>query len=116
MPDLETVIPVWEQMKRTIAPERDTCNLYGFQLDKRARFRDSDSCSENIKNFFLPEFIIKCIPSEGYLTYLFCVCGCCYAECYINPYEMYKLLIQQYSQKLPDKIVIFVYTGLLSYK
>ena len=98
MPDLETVIPDWEHMKRTLVPEWDTCSLYGFQLDKRARFRDSDSYSRTLQ-LFLPEFIIKCIPSEGYLTYLFCVCGCCYAVYYINPYEMYKLLIQQYSQK-----------------
>ena len=98
MPDLETVIPVWEHMKRTLVPERDTCSLYGFQFDKRARFGDNDSYSRTLQ-LFLPEFIIKCIPSEGYLTYLFCVCGCCYAEYYINPYEMYKLLIQQYSQK-----------------
>ena len=98
MPDLETVIPVWEHMKRNLVPERDTCSLYGFQLDKRARFRDSDSYSRTLQLFLL-EFIIKCIPSEGCLTYLFCVCGCCYADYYINPYEMYKLLIQQYSQK-----------------
>ena len=36
MPDLETVIPNWEHMKRTLVPERDTFSLYGFQLDKRA--------------------------------------------------------------------------------
>ena len=52
MPDLETVIPVWELMKRTIAPEWDTCNLYGFQLDKRALFRDSDSYSRTLKTYF----------------------------------------------------------------
>ena len=52
MPDLESMIPVWEHMKRTIAPERDTCSLYGFQLDKRARFGDSDSYSRTLKTFF----------------------------------------------------------------
>ena len=64
------------------------CSLYGFQFDKRARFGDNDSYSRTLQ-LFLPEFIIKCTPSEGYLTYLFCVCGCCNAEYYINPYEMY---------------------------
>ena len=52
IPDLETVIPFWEHMKRTLVPKRDTCSLYGFQLDKRARFRDSDSYSRTLQLFY----------------------------------------------------------------
>ena len=113
MPDLETVIPVWEHVKRTLVPEQDTNAVcMAFSSISAPDLETMIPIREHY-NFFLPEFIIQCIPSEGYLTYLFCVCGCCYAEYYINPYEMYKLLIQQYSQKYRSscQIVSFVYAG-----
>ena len=59
-------------MKRTLVPERDTCSLYGFQLDKRARFGDSDSYSRTLQ-VCLPEqserYLIYCILLMGLLTF-----------------------------------------------
>ena len=59
-------------MKRTLVPERDTCSLYGFQFEKRARFGDSYSYSRTLQ-LCLPEqserYLIYCILCMGLLTY-----------------------------------------------